>query len=249
MIDEILLQEASQFLKISIGKLKKKYADIQKKYSSFIKWKYLTEEEWLKKDIDQMNEKKVTDFFRKTNNLILESIENHSKYPRKRLTKKVIAIIKTNRLKKVLDYGCGIGQDSIMQAKAGLIATAADLSGKTFNFAKWRFKKYNLSIKTINIFPTKLFLKETYDVVTCFEVMQHLVKPQKVLKYFQKCLKPHGMLLLTTRFKNNSALALKSNEKYENNFEKVVENKGFILEKRINLWPSKTLDIYRKKPK
>ena len=58
--------------------------------------------------------------------------------------------MKKNGVKKVVDYGAGIGQDSIMRAMNGMEAAAVDLPGKTFDFAKFRFKKRGLNIKTID---------------------------------------------------------------------------------------------------
>ena len=250
MIDKNLLSEASEFLKIPEEEILKRFEEASKKYPGFLKWTHVSEEEWLKKNINQGDEKEVAKFYQETPNYILELIEYHSTSDKQRLTQTAIEIMKKNNVKSVVDYGCGIGQDSIMQAKAGLKATAVDLPGKTFDFVKWRFKKHKLDVKTIDIVPGKLPLQENYDAIMCFEVIQHLKNPEKAIEHFYEHLNSSGILLLTYRFKGNYALALKENEKYDGNFKEVIESKGFKQAERLHMWGpvdgGKYLEVYKK---
>lgn len=249
-INEQLLKDASEFLKISEEELKKRYEEAGKHYSGFLKWIHISEKEWLNRNINQSDEKEVAKFYQETWNYIPELVEawTADKY---RLLQKVIDIIKENNLKKVVDYGAGIGEASVLQAKNGLDATAVDLPGNTFNFAKWRFKKYGLNIKTIDIIPGEFPLKEKYDVITCFEVIQHVLDPKSLIAHFYEHLNKGGLLIITAKFKGNYALALKENEKYHNKLKEVVESKGFKQEQKIHMWGpqdenGKYLEIYKK---
>lgn len=251
MIDDDLLMEASEFLGVGTRDLKKKYEETWEKYDGFIKWKNISENEWKARKIDQQNEKEVAAFYQETTNYILELIEYHSTPGRKRLTQIAIDIIKKFKGKDIVDFGAGIGQDSINQALAGLNATAVDLAGWTFEFAKWRFKKHKLNINYVDIIPGIKPLEDMYDAITCFEVMQHLVNPEVTLAHFYEHLNLNGVFLMTARFKGNYELALKENEHYEGQFCQIVENYGFILEDKIHMWGpyderGKYLEIYRK---
>jgi SAM-dependent methyltransferase len=44
------------------------------------------------------------------------------------------------------------------------------------------------------------FADETFDVVICTEVLEHLHTPEQAMSEFRRVLKPGGRLLLTTRF-------------------------------------------------
>jgi len=87
-------------------------------------------------------------------------MEYHSTVVKSRMRQRCIEIMIEHKINSVLDYGCGIGQDSIEAVEAGLNATVCDLSGKTLNFAKWRFKKRNLPIKIIEITSHKPLIKK-----------------------------------------------------------------------------------------
>jgi 2-polyprenyl-3-methyl-5-hydroxy-6-metoxy-1,4-benzoquinol methylase len=52
---------------------------------------------------------------------------------------------------KVLDFGCGIGNSSIIAAQNGLDVTAVDVQGKTLDFVKFRNNKHKLNIKVITV--------------------------------------------------------------------------------------------------
>lgn len=249
--DNELLKEGCKFLNVSFRETKKRFEEAEKKYPGFLKWTHVSEEEWLAKGIDQNNEEEVASFYQKTGNYILELIEYHSTADKQRLTRAAIDIIKGHGAKKVADYGAGIGQDSIMQALSGWEATAVDLPGRTFDFAKWRFRKKGLDIKAIDIAPKELPLREKYDALTCFEVIQHVLNPEKTIEHFYKHLNPSGLLLMTYRFRGNYALALKENERYHGVFNEIVKGKGFWHEKSMHMWgpegeKGKYLEVFRK---
>ena len=86
----------------------------------------------------------------------------------------LIQISKKQNVNSILDFGAGICQDSILAAKNNLNATAADIPGKTFNFGKWRIKKYQPRVTTLDILDDSP-LSENYDAITCFEVLQHVI--------------------------------------------------------------------------
>ena len=90
-------------------------------------------------------------------------------------------------------------------------------------------------IKTIDIFD-ETPIKENYDAITCFEVLQHVVNPQKTLLHLINHLNSKGILFITTRFKNNYSLALKHNEHLENTFEEMIKKVNLVIEEKIHMW-------------
>jgi SAM-dependent methyltransferase len=87
--------------------------------------------------------------------------------------------------KKVLEIGCGIGTDSIRFAKAGADITCLELSEKSMEICKERFKKYNLPAKfylgnaenILDIIPV-----QEYDLIYSFGVIHHAKDPELIIK-------------------------------------------------------------------
>jgi 2-polyprenyl-3-methyl-5-hydroxy-6-metoxy-1,4-benzoquinol methylase len=229
------LKEIAEYKKIDFKEIMESYYKVSKKFSGYVKWSNLSADEWDKMKINQENIQNVMEFYKKTPNYIFELMEYHSTQGKQNLSNKILDFCKKNNFKNILDFGAGVCQDSILASKNNLNATAADIPGKTFNFGKWRIKKYNLKIKTIDIFD-ETPIKENYDAITCFEVLQHVVNPQKTLLHLINHLNSKGILFITTRFKNNYSLALKHNEHLENTFEEMVKKVNLVIEEKIHMW-------------
>jgi len=93
----------------------------------------------------------------------------------------------------ILDYGCGIGQNSYLLAKEGYIdITLYDLNSK---FAEFRFKKHKLNFYNIDY-------KQKYDIILCFDVLEHLddKEYEDTIKLFKKLIKSNGEILATVSF-------------------------------------------------
>jgi len=91
--------------------------------------------------------------------------------------------------KKVLELGCGIGTDSINFARAGSDLTIVELSKKSLDVTKKRFKAYGLKANFYegNIEKLSQFLpKEKYDLIYSFGVIHHTPNPKKVFEEIKK---------------------------------------------------------------
>ncbi len=134
-----------------------------------------------------------------------------------------------NNIQKVLDFGCGIGQDGIMFAEAGFDVALADLPGKTFDFAKWRVNRRKLDIKLVSSDD----LNEIYDAILCFDVLEHLWKPKEAIEYLYAHLIDNGILLVTASFEHSEIhpMHLEQNAKYiGKEFIRMMNNVGFHIE-------------------
>ena len=107
---------------------------------------------------------------------------------------------KLHNLAIVMDYGCCVGDFSILFSRMGFQVIALDLDIPTFSFAKQRFKNRNLKIKTYsvssNMHPPKLDAKVNF--IFCRDVLEHTVNPLEVLQYFYDNLDNNGYMYIST---------------------------------------------------
>ncbi len=244
------LKELAEYLGKPCNDFKKELEKASGKFGGFGKYVKVTEDEWNSMKIDEDDINEVMGFYAQTENYMPELTIIASTEDKQKLCRFVIGYLLKENVKKIVDYGCGVGQISIIGALNGLDMTSVDIEGKTFEFTKWKFKKYGVNVKTIEIKNDKP-LKEKYDAITCFEVLQHVPDVEKKLERFYESLNEKGLLLITRRFIGNYSLALKKNEKYEEIFEDVVKSKGFKLIEKVHMWGNKDnsgkwLEIYRK---
>ena len=86
----------------------------------------------------------------------------------------MIEIFKKEKIKKILDLGCGTGRHSIFLAQNGFDVTASDISGRGLEVTKQKAKKNGLRIETVcNDMREIPFKDETFDAVVCTWVSGH----------------------------------------------------------------------------
>lgn len=94
----------------------------------------------------------------------------------------------------LLDYGCGEGYFLSLVNKAGGKAWGYDISRAAVKTAKDRF---GLRIKTGKL-KSDLFDKNQFEVITAFDVIEHIPDFKPVIKLWFDWLKPGGTLVITT---------------------------------------------------
>jgi len=94
--------------------------------------------------------------------------------------------IKEHPGKKFLEFGGGIGDVCQYLAEWGQKdVTYMDIQSHITDFAMWRFKKYNVNLKTEIIPQEDFVLTDTYDFVYQDAVLEHL-SPEKQISYTDK---------------------------------------------------------------
>lgn len=99
---------------------------------------------------------------------------------------------------KVLDVGCGNAYGTSLMATDALEITGLDYDQVTIdeNIARYKDQK-NLSFKRATIPPIP-FEDNTFDVVTSFQFIEHIVPRKEFMKECLRVLKPGGKVLITT---------------------------------------------------
>ena len=108
---------------------------------------------------------------------------------------KILSLIPSDKKLKVLDLGCYTGVVLDELKKKGHEVIGAELSEYGINECKRKeipVLKYDL-----NVYPYP-FKSESYDVIICAEVIEHLIVPDLILNEIRRILKKDGILILTT---------------------------------------------------
>lgn len=97
--------------------------------------------------------------------------------------------------KTYADYGCGTGSGAFFFARQGIKTTCADISARMLDFVKWRFQRRGLKADFLNIKERPL-PKNSFDMITCFHVLQHLEDPVAKVRELRGCLTENGILIV-----------------------------------------------------
>jgi ubiquinone/menaquinone biosynthesis C-methylase UbiE len=101
--------------------------------------------------------------------------------------------------RSVLDVGCGSGHGTCLLAMKGaekVVVLDLDQS-KIRQFSELRINLKNLTKFAMD--AQKLGFKDhSYEIVTCFEVIEHVPEPDMLVSELRRVLKEDGVLILTT---------------------------------------------------
>lgn len=154
-------------------------------------------EEWEKNKVNPADNNSVIAFYNNTRFEIFELMDWHiNRFDEGPLNYVcVLEIAKKFGFVKYLDYGSGIGSSAILFLRNGLEVTCADISQPLLNFMEYRIKKRKLEVDLVDLKKQHL-AKANYDIITCFEVLEHTVKPIRILRSLRMALKNGGLLIL-----------------------------------------------------
>lgn len=129
---------------------------------------------------------------------------------------------------KILDYGCGCGLGALSLINSGCKnVTLADVPSPLFEIARRALVPHIGEHRFLTL-TEKFPLKESYDLIICADVLEHVRDPDQVLRHLAE----HTKYLYMTTFFGGSDYApphLKENNKYAESYEawiQVVESCG-----------------------
>lgn len=101
-------------------------------------------------------------------------------------------LIASNKQPRLLDYGCGLGFFLDSAYDYGFNAHGVDFNPYAVNYVKNRY-----SYKVYD--PDEFYAaSETYDVITLFDVIEHLRHPLEMLECLKSRLNDNGLLIIST---------------------------------------------------
>ena len=135
--------------------------------------------------------------------------------------------------KRVLDVGCGGGILAESLSKAGSTVTGIDLSTKALKVAELHQLESGTTVRYRSISGEDLAKEEpqSYDVVTCMEMLEHVPDPSSVVQACAKLCKPGGYIFFSTLNRNPKSylFAIIEQNIFCNCFQKVPTNMKNLL--------------------
>lgn len=97
----------------------------------------------------------------------------------------------------ILDVGCGVGYGSRHLAIHGAKSVLGiDISEAAIDHAKSQYAHEKVIFRSVA--AQKFTSEATFDLVTCFEMIEHIVEQDAVLDMIRSCLKETGVLAIST---------------------------------------------------
>jgi len=106
--------------------------------------------------------------------------------------------------KRVIDIGCGGGILSEGMASRGATVTGIDLSEKPLGVAKLHLFESGLKVdyRKISAEDMAAAEPESFDAVTCMEMLEHVPDPASVVRACARLVKPGGQVFFSTLNRN-----------------------------------------------
>jgi SAM-dependent methyltransferase len=101
------------------------------------------------------------------------------------------------RDRQVLDAGCGEGFGTVLLSETARRVTGIDYSADAVAAANAAYKRPNLEFRQLDVYKLP-GLDLRFDLITNFQVIEHLPDPARFLTAVRAALKPDGVLMVTT---------------------------------------------------
>jgi len=100
--------------------------------------------------------------------------------------------------KTVLDLACGEGYGPYMLSKEAKRVVAIDIDEQTINHARSEYSSDNLEFIQGSVLEIPIRGKRKFDVITCFEGIEHVAEHDKLLSEVKRLLKDDGLFIVST---------------------------------------------------
>ena len=94
---------------------------------------------------------------------------------------------------EILDVGCGKGDFVRVAIRHGWRVRGIDLSEPAVRIAR----RFSIPVEVVDFFSDAI-CPNSYDIITMFEVLEHLPSPVEFLKRAESVIRPGGLLYITT---------------------------------------------------
>ena len=180
-----LTAEAAEYLGISYEEAERRVESSGKDFPA----------EWQRLVTDANDPQQVVRFYNESETELFEQIAWHSYDVIHHRSVVCTELVRSQAGGEFMDYGSGIGSNALIFGLAGFKVTLADVADPLRNFARWRCERRGIRVDTVDL---KHETPDTgrYDVITCFDVLEHVPDPLRALKLMRDALRPDGVLFV-----------------------------------------------------
>jgi len=100
--------------------------------------------------------------------------------------------------KRVLDLGCGEGYGSYILSKSAEYVAGIDIDKKTVKHASSKYIRNNLEFIQGSILEIPIAGEKLFDVLVCFEALEHVKEHEELMKEVKRLLKDDGIFIVST---------------------------------------------------
>src|SRR5215475_649778 len=100
--------------------------------------------------------------------------------------------------KRVLDLACGEGYGSNLLASAAASVVGIDIDANVISHASEKYRRENLRFLTGSITAVPIQENHCFDVIVCFEAIEHIENKDGLLAETKRLLAPEGVLIVST---------------------------------------------------
>jgi len=97
--------------------------------------------------------------------------------------------------RRVLDAACGSGYGTALLSRAASSAIGVDIDEATIAYARSKHQACEFAVGDVADLP---FEADAFDLVVCFETIEHVVDPDQVLQELRRVLSEDGLLVIST---------------------------------------------------
>lgn len=184
-----LIAEAADFLGISVADAWSRLRGAGDRFK----------DEWSRTIVDPADQHALARFYNQSDTELFELIEWHASDPIHYRTLIVRDLALQRRGRAFLDYGSGIGSDALVLGDAGFSVTLADISDILLAFAAYRCRQRRIPVHTIDLKTAEL-PPSAFDLVVCFDVLEHIPRPLSVVRRIERSLRAGGVIVIHAPF-------------------------------------------------
>jgi SAM-dependent methyltransferase len=184
-----LSMEAAEFLGLSLAEVQRRVDESADAFPA----------EWNRLVDDPSNPEQLTRFYNESATELFEQIAWHAGDAIHHRSFGCCDLAVTRPGREFLDFGSGIGSNAIVFGLAGYRVTVADIADPLRNFAKWRCERRGLDVRAIDLKVAPLG-RNDYDVVTCFDVLEHVPDPLAAVRQIRHAMRPGALFFLYAPF-------------------------------------------------
>lgn len=126
---------------------------------------------------------------------------------------------KNTKNKKILDIGCGFGNYTSLFLHSKNSVYGLDIEDNRLN----QYKSFKFQLYGGLVFPYK---SKTFDVVTCFDVLEHIENDVQMVSEIYRVLRPGGKIFIATPNRYRFASIIKMLIRNRDTFPKIMQTAG-----------------------